>query len=197
VSAVDAADSDAVSLPTLVVVTGRPGSGKTTLARLLSMALSCPLISRDEINDGIVRTHADDDTPPNKERVARITFDAFFEAIGLLVRAGATIVAEAAFQDSRWRSGLQPLLSAADIRVVRCDLDADVAYTRVVRRRAEQARTGRAVAAGTSSVSPTSPFVPLSLPIPALSVSTADDYVPGLDDILAFLTSREQLTPPP
>jgi len=40
----------------LIVVTGRPGSGKTTLAHTLAKAIHCPLISRDEIKEGLVNT---------------------------------------------------------------------------------------------------------------------------------------------
>src|SRR5438046_2072899 len=42
--------------PVLIVVTGQPGSGKTTLALPLSQALRCPRISRDEIKEGLIRT---------------------------------------------------------------------------------------------------------------------------------------------
>jgi predicted kinase len=33
----------------------------------------------------------------------RRTYDAFFDTLGVLLRAGVTVVAEAAFQDRRWR----------------------------------------------------------------------------------------------
>ena len=42
--------------PGCVLVTGRPGSGKTTLARKLAGLLRMPLVSRDEVKEGYVNT---------------------------------------------------------------------------------------------------------------------------------------------
>jgi adenylate kinase family enzyme len=41
-------------LPTLIVVSGPAGSGKTTLAHAIASAVGCPAICRDEIKEGMV-----------------------------------------------------------------------------------------------------------------------------------------------
>ena len=68
------------SKPKCIIVTGRAGSGKTTLARKLGERLHMPLISRDEIKEGYVNTYGvkHDQLPPNTNGVVS---DLFFEIV--------------------------------------------------------------------------------------------------------------------
>ena len=43
-----------MTLPKLAVVSGPPGTGKTTLAHQLARTLGCPAVIRDEIKQGMV-----------------------------------------------------------------------------------------------------------------------------------------------
>ena len=71
-----------------------PGSGKTTLAHRLARGIGCPAICRDEIREGIAQAGTPD---PTKHR----TLDAFFAVVALLLRAGVTVVAQAAVTPPR------------------------------------------------------------------------------------------------
>lgn len=181
--------------PTLVIVSGRPGSGKTTLARILARTLSCPLISRDEIKEGIFHTFDQDPKLASKDYVAKSTFEMFFRVIELFLSSSVTLVAEAAFQDQRWRIGLEPLVPMADMKVVYCTVCPQVALQRVVRRRLEQHDIRQAPRASADvrivdAHSPTIlPFEPLSLPLPSLRVTTTDGYDPRLEEIVEFIKS--------
>ena len=169
-------------MTTLVVVSGPPGSGKTTLAHALARELGCPAICRDEIREGVVRAGTPD---PG----LRHTFTTFFEVLTLLAGAGVTTVAEAAFQDKLWRPALEPLASLATLRIVRCTVTPAIARQRIADRLATEPNRAahddagllRAMNAGTTHWEP--------IALPTLTVDTADGYSPTLPDLVAFALS--------
>src|SRR5262249_38327197 len=83
---------------------GPMGSGKTTLAHRLARSVGCPAICRDEIKEGMVHTTSGFVARPGDELTMR-TLPVFFSVLELLLRAGVTTVAEAAFQDPGCRRG--------------------------------------------------------------------------------------------
>ncbi len=111
-------------LPALIVVSGPPGSGKTRLAHALAAAIPCPAICRDEIKEGMLQAYGAPFEAHGGDALTRRTYGVFFEVLGVLVRAGASVVADAGFQDRVWRQGLEPLLPLVRPRVVQCAVDA-------------------------------------------------------------------------
>jgi predicted kinase len=180
------------SLPTLIVVSGPPGSGKTTLAHKIAAGVGCPAICRDEIKEGKARVSAEFAPGPGDELTMR-TLPVFFGVLELLLRAGATTVAEAAFQDRVWHPRLAALSGVAQLRVVHCTVDADLAFRRTLRRRQgsppRSAHVDPELQDAGQWISSHRAFDRVSVDAPWIEVDTADGYRPDLGQIVAFAGS--------
>lgn len=178
------------SHPTLVVVSGPPGSGKTTLAHQIAHAIGCPAICRDEIKEGMAHAAPGFVPGPGDDLTMR-TLPAFFGVLELLLTAGVTTVAEAAFQDRIWRPRLIPFLSLTRLRIVHCAVNAEVAFQRILLRgtgsgaRAAHADPGPADA--TDYIQRHRAFDRVSLDAPSIEVETTSGYHPGIDQVVAFI----------
>jgi predicted kinase len=112
-----------------------------------------------------------------------------------LVAGGATVVAEAAFQDRFWRQGLAPLRELAGLRIVQCHVDAALGRERARRRQAESPGHDRAHGhvVGTRLDEwerAYASFERVSLDAPSLDVDTTDGYAPTLVEIVAFVNAH-------
>ena len=115
------------------------------------------------------------------------TYDLFFAVIRLLLEYGVTHVAEAAFQQTNWVRGLEPLRPLAELRILRCQVPYSLAQTRAAERRA--GNPNRAAHDDTGHFSVQRSFEPIQLDAPTLDVDTTNGYDPDLEAIAAFVRS--------
>lgn len=184
--------------PLLIVVTGRPGSGKTTLANRIAEEICCPLLSRDALKEGYCVTHDAEHTSLPADTNRKL-YDVYFDLVQHFLDEGISVVLEAAFQHKLWEPKLEPLLERADVRIVRCQVDPQLARERMVARglanpRRERfhrdfavhaAREGRDLPIGT--------YAPPEIDVPTLDVDTSGAYEPFAEAIVAFVMRGRRL----
>lgn len=184
--------------PLLLVVTGTPASGKTTLAHMLAGKINCPLISRDELKEGLVNTLNLAHTQLEKS-VDMHVYDTFFETINLLISKQISIIAEAAFQHKLWKPKLLELSGRADIKIIICSCSIDLVKNRFANRLLHNADRERyhgdqSVAASKEQVDALiENYQPIQMNVPTLQVDTSDNYNPGIDAIISFIKGKQSL----
>ncbi|HEY1831334.1 MAG TPA: AAA family ATPase [Acidimicrobiales bacterium] len=177
-------------MPRLVLISGTPASGKTTLAHELGRILPCPVVSRDEIKEGLVHAR-DSGTPSWGDPIADEAFALFYRVVTEYLRSDCSVVAEAAFFYDL-TGGAEALVRLSDACIVHCRVDVHVAQRRYTDR-AESDPIRRishpddelvnAMEAGTFGWER---YAPMEIGVPVLVVDTSDGYRPGLPDIVEF-----------
>ena len=119
--------------PKCIIITGRAGAGKTTLAKKLGQRLWMPVISRDEIKEGYVNTWGvkHDQLPPETD--ALVT-DFFFRIVNQYLEGQISVVIEAAFQHRVWEPRMPRIFELASPMIVLCSVDEVAAAKRHLQR---------------------------------------------------------------
>ena len=162
--------------PLLVLVSGHPGAGKTTLGRALGDAMHLPHVNRDRISSGMWRTDPaliDDPRQP---------WEVFAETIERYLTAGASLVADQTLyrgMESEITARFVPLGELVNVHC-RCPHAYDRWRAKIVHL---PQSTPAAVAALEARVRrQRDDFTdPLDLGVPVIEVNTTDGYDPPLD----------------
>jgi predicted kinase len=178
------------SVPTLVIVSGAPGSGKTTLAHRLASDLRMPLISKDELKETIADTVGLPPDVPASMRLGGVAYAALYFVARQLVEAQTGLIIESNFRRGVSEPELRPLLAWSDAGLIQCTAASEVVLRRYDERHGRGNRHPAHLdpdrAATLAEDLEAGLFEPLDLPIPTLLVDTTDGWRPAYEEIRDF-----------
>lgn len=181
--------------PLLIVITGPPASGKSTLAKLLAQQVHLPVLSRDELKEGYLQTLNQSHSEAG-ENIGIHIYESFFQIAELFVSKNISVIMEAAFQDKLWRPKLEPLLEKVDIKIIVCKTKTELIQDRFLKRAASDA--GREKFHGDETMNKeqfdllTSKYQPPTLNVPTLFVDTTENYNPSIKRMIEFVSNPLQ-----
>lgn len=177
--------------PTVAVVSGPPGSGKTSLAAALSLRLGWPVVSRDAIKAGMVDAEGRHEPPPLGDPLAVRAYQATYQVGRQYVDSGVSFIVESAFRVDISKGELEAMADGAQVCQIACVCPRDLLIERFDTRASE---VGRRRAHPDQEVvrllrDPDFRwhlYEPVELEAPLLRVDTSNGYVPSLDEIELF-----------
>lgn len=181
----------------LIVITGMPGSGKTTLAKKVSALLSVPLVEKDVIKELLFDNLGWNDREWSK-KLGLATYGLMDYFIEEHLRSGGSLIVESNFKpefDSlkfqRWKEAY-----GCNIIQIVCTASSDVLYERFVARAKDGSRhPGHVDASSTDEweaffSNPKNKTEPIGVESEVFSFDTSDFSKISIDEVVKYITQN-------
>jgi predicted kinase len=182
------------STPTVIVVSGPPAVGKSTLARRLAARLTLPLLSRDAIKEALFDTLGHGDRLQSK-RFGAAAAAVLFAQLTDILDAGTSCVTESNFRRTHSSDDFRRLMRDTGAHVVQVQLTAD-GPTLLERFAARSATAERHPGHGDqnnleefSAELLAGAYEPLDVPGEVLTIDATDPAAVPLDDLATQLAA--------
>jgi len=178
--------------PLLVVVSGAPASGKTTLATRLAVDGELTLVSKDAVKEALADTLGHPDSVEALSTLGIGAYAAMFAMAKALLESGVDLAVESNFRRGKSEPELISLASAADGRVIHCVATPPTIRERYGNRTPDRHPAHLDVARHEDVMRDLADgrYEPLDLGWPTKVVATDEGYRPSYDELRAFALSR-------
>ncbi|XP_021856499.1 uncharacterized protein [Spinacia oleracea] len=83
--------------PLIILMKGHPGTGKSTIAAVISAALRCPLIDKDDIRDATLCLSS----AANSTALNNLSYDAMWRVVSTQIKLGLSVVVDSPLSHRR------------------------------------------------------------------------------------------------
>ena len=117
--------------PQLIITTGRPAAGKSTLAKWLSKELGIPFFSKDNVREVLFESLGSKDRKW-AQTLGRTSVDIMFYLAEMQFEAGCSVILDNSFDPSLSASRFQALKAKYGIETIQivCDSDQETLFNR-------------------------------------------------------------------
>ena len=175
----------------LVVVSGSPGSGKTTLAGRLSEELGLMLLAKDQIKEALAEAVGYPDDVAASARLGHAAYAATFALAERTVASGKGVILESNFRRGTSEPEIAAIAGGSEVRLIHCSVPPEVARLRYGSRfKGGERHPAHLDAEGDEALAADladGRYEPIELGCPTLTVDTSSGYRPALETILAFV----------
>jgi predicted kinase/diadenosine tetraphosphate (Ap4A) HIT family hydrolase len=166
----------------LVIVSGAPATGKTTLAQAIGAALGVPVITKDDLKESLAEPFATGDLAWSRQ-LGSAAYEALFTVADRILAAGHGLVLESNFRRGMADAPLRALARLAPTIVVVCRTPDGLRRRRYQERAATRHRVHIDSAILREWNSDDAEFL-IDIGTPRLIVDTTDGYAPSIEEIV-------------